>query len=166
MEEGDRFYQCYYGRKKILRVTKKIRYSLNSMVHSPWFTTFKLTRALAYLSGLIGNLKTCSPDIFTFYSYLKDCAVHVPLSWEEKKIAAGEIELPPSKLAQFMQCQDVCQLSLMNTLVLQQEKAAVSGILSCGHYLFIVIFRNLETKKNLRSCWPSGSSPLINHLKR
>jgi hypothetical protein len=90
--------------------------------------------------------------MFTFYSYLKDRAVHVPLLPEEKKIAAGEIELPPSKLAQFMQCQDVHQLSLKNALALQQEKAAVSDILSCGRYLFTIISRNLGTKKDSKSC--------------
>ncbi|KAF8224541.1 hypothetical protein L208DRAFT_1015671, partial [Tricholoma matsutake] len=106
-EEGDRFYQCYHGSKKILRVTKKMRNNLNGKVHS-----------------LIGNLRTCSPDMFKFYSYLKDCALQVLLSPEEKKIASGEIKLSSTKLAEFTQHHDAHQQSLKNAFAQQQEKVA------------------------------------------
>src|SRR6266581_6408149 len=81
----------------------------------------------AYLSGLVGNLRTCSPDMFKFYCYLKDRVPHVPLSPEEKKIASGEIELSSTKLAELMKCHDAHQQSLKNAFLRQQEKAAVSG---------------------------------------
>ncbi|KAH9976982.1 hypothetical protein BJV74DRAFT_798626 [Russula compacta] len=57
-EEGDKFYQCYHGRRKIM---EKMRNNLN---------------------GLIGNLRTCLPDMFKFYSYLKDHALH-----QQEKVA-------------------------------------------------------------------------------
>jgi len=52
-----------------------------------------------YLSGLVGNLKTSSPKVFKFYSYLKDCVPPQPLLPEEKCIASGKVELSSTKLA-------------------------------------------------------------------
>jgi hypothetical protein len=57
---------------------------------------------MGLFSGLIGNLRMCSPEMFKFYCYLKDHAPHVLLSPEEKKIASGKIDLPTVKLAEFM----------------------------------------------------------------
>jgi len=81
-----------------------------------------------YLSGLIGNLRSCAPDMFKFFCYLKDRAPHVPLSPEEKKIASGKIKLSSNKLAEIMQCQDAYQMSLQNAFLRQQEKARVSDV--------------------------------------
>jgi hypothetical protein len=71
--------------------------------------------------------------MFKFYSYLKDCAVQVPLLTEEKKIASGDIELSSVKLAEITQCHNACQQSLKNVFAHQQEKATVSHI----HYVII-----------------------------
>jgi len=81
----------------------------------------------AYLSGLIGNLRTSSPNVFQFYCYLKDRVPHVPLSPEEKRIASGEIELSSAKLAELVKAHGARQVSLKNAFSRQQEKAAVSG---------------------------------------
>jgi len=82
---------------------------------------------LGYLSGLIGNLRTSSPDIFKFYSYLKDRVPHVLLSPEEKRIASGKIELSSAKLGELVKAHDTHQQSLKNAFSWQQEKVAVSG---------------------------------------
>ncbi|KAI0282676.1 hypothetical protein BC826DRAFT_921532 [Russula brevipes] len=111
-EEGDKFYQCYHGGRKILRVTKKMRYNLNE--------------DMVVRSKRRWNLKSCSPDMFKFYSYLRDRATHIPLSPEEKGIALGKIELSAAKLAEFTQRHDAHQQSLKNAFARQQEKAAVS----------------------------------------
>ena len=61
---------------------------------------------MGYLSGLIGNLRTSSPDIFKFYSYLKDQVPHVPLSPEKKRIALGKIKLSSVKLGKLVKAHD------------------------------------------------------------
>jgi len=80
----------------------------------------------AYLSGLIGNLRTSSPDAFRFYCYLKDRVPHVPLSPEEKKMASGEIELSSAKLAELGKAYEAHQQSLKNAFSRQEEKVGVS----------------------------------------
>ena len=117
-----------------MRVTKKMKYNLNGKVHLPSVNLNAFGLIFLILSGLIGNLRTCAPDIFKFYSYLKDRAPQVPLSTEEKKIASGDIELSSAKLAEITQCHDACQQSLKNVFARQQEKAAVS------HIYYMVIF--------------------------
>ena len=128
-ESGDRFYQCYHGRKKILRVTKKMKYNLNGEGYVPSVNLSMFGLIFLILSGLIGNLRSCSHDMFKFYSYLKDCAPQVPLLTEEKKIASGDIELSSAKLAEITQCHDARQQTLKNVFARQQEKAAVSNII-------------------------------------
>ena len=81
----------------------------------------------AYLSGLTGNLRTSSPDVFRFYSYLKDRVLQVPLSPEEKSIASGKIELSSATLAELVKAHGTHQVLLKNMFAWQQESAAVSG---------------------------------------
>ena len=127
-EHGDRFYQCYHGRKKILKVTKKMKYNLNGKVYVPSVNLSAFGLIFLILSGLTENLRSCSPDMFKFYSYLKDHAPQVPLSTKDKKIASGDIELSSAKLAEITQRHDACQQSLKNVFARQQEKATVSHI--------------------------------------
>jgi len=89
-----------------------------------------------YLSGLIRNLRSCAPDMFKFFCYLKAHTPHAPLSPEEKKITSGEIELSSDKLAEIMWCQDVHQMSLQNAFLRQQEKARVSGVFLMWSFSF------------------------------
>jgi hypothetical protein len=77
--------------------------------------------------------------MFKFYSYLKDRSPQVQLSQEEKKIASGDIELSSAKLAEFTQRHDAHQQSLKNMFARQQEKASVSILLPCVHFLFTVL---------------------------
>ena len=128
-ESGDRFYQCHHGRKKILRVMKKIKYNLNGEGYVPSVNLSVFGLIFLILSGLIGNLRSCSHDMFKFYSYLKDHAPQVSLLTEEKKIASGKIERSSAKLAEIMQHHDTCQQTLKNVFAWQQEKAAVSNII-------------------------------------
>ena len=65
--------------------------------------------------------------MFKFYCYLKDRALHVPLSPEEKNIASGEVELSSTKLAEVTQSHNGRQNSLKNAFMRQHEKAGVSG---------------------------------------
>jgi len=127
-EDGDRFYQSYHGRRKILRVTKKIRYCIVSTVQSIIYAFLHPTYIIrAYLSGLVGNLKTSSLEVFKFYGYLKDHVPQVPLLPEEKRIASSEVELSSAKLAELMKAHGTHQVSLKNVFAWQQENAAVSG---------------------------------------
>jgi len=80
-----------------------------------------------YKSTTSTVVRTSSPDIFKFYSYLKDRVPHVPLSPEEKRITSGEIELSSVKLGELVKACDTHQQSLKNAFSRQQEKAAVSG---------------------------------------
>ena len=97
---------------------------VQSILHEHVYLTYIIR---AYLSGLIGNLRTSSPDIFKFYCYLKDRVPHVPLSPEEKGIASGEIELSSAKLAELVKAHGTHQVLLENAFSWQQEKAAVSS---------------------------------------
>jgi len=81
----------------------------------------------AYLSGLVGNLKTLSPEVFKFYSYLKDCVPPQPLLPEEKHIASGKVELSSMKLAGLVKAHGAHQVSLKNLFAQQQEATAVSS---------------------------------------
>ena len=81
----------------------------------------------AYLSGLVGNLKTSSPEVFKFYSYLKDHVPPQPLSPEEKRIASGKVELSSTKLAGLVKVHGAHQVSLKDSFARQQEAAAVSS---------------------------------------
>jgi hypothetical protein len=78
-----------------------MKYSLNGIVYSLCLSISNFI-ICAYLPGLIGNLKTSSPNLFTFYSCLKDHIPQVPLLPEEKSIASGKIELSSKKLAELV----------------------------------------------------------------
>ena len=100
---------------------------------SPQYSLFSMPSYIptyiicAYLSGLVGNLKTSSPELFKFYSYLKDRVPQVPLSPEEERIASGEVELSSTKFAGLVKAHGAHQVSLKNAFARQQENAAVSG---------------------------------------
>jgi len=64
-EEGDKFYQSYHGRMKILRVTKKMRSSLNGMIYAPYITEFYLHKSQALLEISEHACLTCSSSIVT-----------------------------------------------------------------------------------------------------
>jgi len=81
----------------------------------------------AYLSGLVGNLKTSSPEVFKFYSYLKDCVPPQPLLPEEKRIASSKVELSSTKLAGLVKVHGAYQVSLKDSFAWQQEAAVVSS---------------------------------------
>jgi len=104
-----------------------MKYSLNGKVYVRSVNLSASGLIFLILSGLIGNLRSCSPDMFKFYSYLKDRAPQIPLSTEEKKIASGDIELSSAKLTEITQRHDARQQSLKNVFARQQEKAAVSN---------------------------------------
>lgn len=80
-----------------------------------------------YLSGLVGNLKTSSPKLFKFYSYLKDCVPQVPLLPEEERIISGKVELSLTKFAGLVKAHGAHQVSLKNAFAWQQENTVVSG---------------------------------------
>ena len=103
-----------------------MKYSLNGIVYSLCLPISNFI-IHAYLPGLVGNLKTLSPDLFKFYSCLKDCIPQVPLSPEEKSIACSEIELSSKKLAELVNAHGAHQALLKDAFAWQQEKAAVSG---------------------------------------
>jgi hypothetical protein len=107
-----------------------MKYNLNGKVYIPSVNLCAFGLIFLNLSELIGNLRSCLPDMFKFYSYIKDCAPQVLLLMEEKKIALGDIELSFVKLAKIMQCHNTCQQSLKNEFAWQQEKATVSYIYS------------------------------------
>ena len=112
-----------------MRATKKMKYSLNSIVYSLCLPMSNFI-IYAYLLGLVGHLRTSSPNLFKFYSCLKGHVPQVPLSAEEKSIASGEIKLTSEKLAELVKAHGVHQALLKNMFARQQEKAAV-----CGHVL-------------------------------
>ena len=68
-EDGDKFYQCYYGGRKILRVTKKMRNNLNGMFYAPRVTEFNLSTFGVIIQALSGISEllclTCSSSILT-----------------------------------------------------------------------------------------------------
>ena len=112
-----------------MRVTKKMKYSLNGIVYSLCLPMSNFI-ICAYLLGLVGHLRTSSPNLFKFYSCLKGHIPQVLLLAEEKSIASSEIKLTSEKLAELVKAHGVHQALLKNVFAWQQEKAAV-----CGHVL-------------------------------
>ena len=166
-EHGDWFYQCYHSRKKTLRITKKMKYNLNGKVYIPSVNLSAFGLIFLILSGLLENLRSCSPNMFKFYSYLKDCTPQVPLSMEKEKIMSDDIELLSVKLA---------EITSHNAMTLVNSH---SRIYSCSNrrklqytkFLFVImfsvllsLFRNHGTRTNSNTCWPGGSSHQTNHL--
>jgi hypothetical protein len=123
-----------------------MKYNLNGKVYISYYHCW-LKHVDTYLSGLIGNLRTCLPNMFKFYSYLKDYGPQVLLLTKEKKIASDNIKLSSAKLTKIMQCHDAHQQSLKNIFTWQQEKAIVHNILLYGHFLFTVSSETLKLEK-------------------
>jgi hypothetical protein len=129
-----------------------MKHSFNGRVYVPFVNLSVVELIFLILSGLIGNLRSCSLNMFKFYSYLKDCEPQVPLSMEEKKIASGDIEILPVKLAKITQCHDAHQQLLKNAFAQQQEKAAVSHIYYVVIFCLLSLFRSPEFRKSLTTC--------------
>lgn len=55
------------------------------------------------LSGLVGNLKTCSPPMYRFYLVLKNRSSGEPITQEELDIASGQKVLEPGKASKFVE---------------------------------------------------------------
>ena len=104
-----------------MRVTKNMKYSLNGIVYSLCLSMSNFI-ICAYLLGLVGHLRTSSPDLFKFYSCLKGRIPQVPLSAEEKSITSGKIELTSKKLAELVKAHGVHQALLKNTFAWQQHQ--------------------------------------------
>jgi hypothetical protein len=96
---------------------------------SQWFVLFFFSFPYPILivdvTGLVGNLKTCSPSMFRFYSILK--------SWPEGQITQEEIDVASCKRpltaeasAKFLGGLEAQSENIKNTFAKQQEQAAVS----------------------------------------
>ena len=67
-QPGDKYFKCWHGSRKVLTITKRMKFSLNGMslffCHISLFTYIFL--------GLIGHLKTHFPIMYRLFGYLKD----------------------------------------------------------------------------------------------
>jgi hypothetical protein len=81
--------------------------------------------------GLIGNLKSCSPSMFRFYSILKTWHPEGHITEEEIDIASGKRPLTAEASAEFLSSLEAQSENIKNTFTKQQERAAVRIQCAC-----------------------------------
>jgi len=127
---GDRHYKCYHGNRKVLTITKAMKSNLNG--------EFKFSGLMPHLSyyflqGLIGNLKSCSPPMHSFYTLLKERPVDDPITQEEISIASGKTTLNPGATANYIKNLEEKSESIRRAFEKQESQALVSSCLGhCG----------------------------------
>jgi len=120
------------------------------------------------VTGLIGNLKSCSPSMFRFYSILKSWGPDDHITQEEINIASGKQPLTAEASSEFLGGLEAQSENIKNAFAKQREQAAV-----CTYYVSSMAFydqcssiihRGCGIRINLRSFSPSGLSPPTNPL--
>ncbi|KAN0131304.1 Ribonuclease H-like domain containing protein [Lactarius tabidus] len=71
---GDKHYRCFHGNRKVVTITKKMKYSLN---------------------GVIGHLKSTSSLMYRLYLVMKECSP-AQITQEEIEVASGKKLLDPA----------------------------------------------------------------------
>ena len=77
------------------------------------------------ITGLIGNLKSCSPSMFRFYSILKSRHPEGRVTQEETDIASGKRPLTAEESAKFLGGLEAQSENIRDSFAKQQERAAV-----------------------------------------
>ncbi|KAI0285202.1 hypothetical protein BC826DRAFT_918932, partial [Russula brevipes] len=101
---GDKHYRCHHGNRKVLTITKAMKSSLN---------------------GLVGNLKSCSPSMFQFYSILKSRHPEGRITQEEIDIASHKRPLTAEASAEFIGGLEAQAANIKSAFAKQQEQAMV-----------------------------------------
>ena len=78
------------------------------------------------VTGLIKNLKSCSPSMFRLYLFLKGRHPEGHVTQEETDIASGKRPLTSEASAEFIGVLKKQSEDIMNAFAKQQERAAVS----------------------------------------
>jgi hypothetical protein len=76
------------------------------------------------VTGLVGNLKSCSPSMFQLYSILKS-RPDGQITEEEIDIASGKRALTAKASAEFLGSLEAQSENIKNAFAKQQEQAAV-----------------------------------------
>ena len=79
----------------------------------------------AGITGLVGNLKSCSPSMFRLYSVLKSRRPEGHITQEEIEIASGKKPLTAEASAEFLGGLEVQSANIKDAFVKQQQQAAV-----------------------------------------
>jgi len=77
------------------------------------------------VTGLVGNLKSCSPSMFHFYSILKSWRPEGHITQEEINVASGKRPLNAEASAEFLGSLKVQSENIKNAFTKQQEQAVV-----------------------------------------
>jgi hypothetical protein len=88
----------------------------------PFF--FSLSDIDRNVSGLVGNLKSCSPSMFQFYSILKS-RPEGQITQEEINVASGKRPLTAEASAKFLGSLEAQSENIKNAFAKQQEQAMV-----------------------------------------
>jgi hypothetical protein len=94
------------------------------MVRSLPFSSYSMLTLV--VTGLIGNLKSCSPPMFRLYLILKGRHPEGHVTQEETDIASGKRPLTSEASAEFIGVLEKQSENIMNAFAKQQERAAVS----------------------------------------
>jgi len=89
------------------------------------------------VTGLIGNLKSCSPSMFRFYSILKSRRPEDHITQEEIDVASGKQPLTAEASAEFLGGLEAQSENIRNAFAKQQERAAV-----CTYYASSMAFQD------------------------
>ena len=79
----------------------------------------------AGVTGLVGNLKLCSPSMFRLYSVLKSQRPEGHITQEEIKIASGKKLLTAEVSAEFLWGLEAQSANIKDAFGKQQQQAAV-----------------------------------------
>jgi hypothetical protein len=90
---------------------------------NPYF--FFLSDINVVITGLIGNLKSCSPSMFRLYLILKGRYPEGCITQEETDIASGKRPLTAEASAEFIGVLEKQSENIRDAFTKQQEQAAV-----------------------------------------
>jgi hypothetical protein len=88
-------------------------------------TSFPLSNINGVITGLIGNLKSCSSSMFDLYLILKGRHPEGHITQEETDIASGKRTLTAEASAEFIGVLEKRSENIRDAFAKQQERAAV-----------------------------------------
>jgi hypothetical protein len=121
---GDKHYKCYHGNRKVITVTRAMKYSLNGKQPLLLFTDVVSQKSIV---GLVGHLKTHFPAQYRLYLILKDRTD--PPTDEDLAIASGEKVLDAEAANAYLRRVEVAaSANLLSMFAKQTQVNAVSRL--------------------------------------
>jgi hypothetical protein len=118
---GDKHYKCCHGSRKVLTITKAMKSSLNGN----FLAFFPYAMFPADITGLVGNLKSCSPSMFRLYSVLKSRRPEGHITQEEIEIASRKKPLTAEASAEFLGGLEAQSENIKDAFTKQEQQAVV-----------------------------------------